>query len=166
MKHAPPTCPNCGGTACLPIDNRPGWLRCVTCSREFEPAAPPATAMPVHPGPSLRDPAAVAATVEALTESGAISRLPDGRLALEGVPLGRSLPDAIAAVQADASLADIAAALVDADQGDQPPQDAQEPQGDDLADSEPEPLPEAEAPSSEPARGHGSRRGRNASREG
>ena len=122
-----PECPGCHGLSCLPVENRDPWRRCQTCGREFEPVPVPAVALPAHPGPTLREPAAVAALVQALHESGAINRLPDGRLALEGVPLGRSIEDATRAVLADASLADIAAALVDADQGasHQTQQDAQ-----------------------------------------
>ena len=165
MKILVTPCPGCGGLSCLPVENRDPWRRCQTCGREFEPVPVPAVALPAHPGPSLRDPAEVAALVQALHESGAINRLPDGRLALEGVPLGRSIEDATRAVMADASLADIAAALVDADQG-ASHQTHQDAQGDILPPEGASVPPAAHEASSAPA-GHARHgRGRNASRNG
>lgn len=142
-------CPGCGGQSCLTADGKPGFLRCQTCGRVFEPAGAPLAAIPVHPGPSLREPATVSAMVGALIEAGAIALNSDGLLALEGVPIGETPAEAIAAVQADASLADLAAALVEASAS----QAKQEAQGDTQALDEPEASTEPSEAPSKPA-GH------------
>lgn len=142
-------CPGCGGQSCLTAEGAPGFLRCQGCSRVFEPAGVPLAAIPVHPGPSLREPATVAAMVGALIEAGAIAPNGDGLLALEGVPIGETPAEAIAAVQADANLADTAAALVEASA----PQAKQDGQGSTQAPGEVEAQPEPAEPSHKPA-GH------------
>lgn len=142
-------CPGCQGESCLTAEGAPGSLKCQGCGRVFEPAGAPLAAIPVHPGPSLREPAQVAAMVGALIEAGAIAPNSDGLLALEGVPIGETPAEAIAAVQADASLADLAAALVKASA----PQAKQEAQGDTQAPDEPETPTKPEAQPTQPA-GH------------